>query len=268
MIAILRSLWAWFVIALLTVLWLPLLAVVRLFDRDPAYYNTGRWFRRLGATMTRASLVWRVRVSGIQVENPRNPYIVVSNHQSHADIPVISRLPWDMKWVGKVELFKLPICGWLMQLASDIPVDRSSLRSRAKVLIEARKYLDKACSVMFFPEGTRSPDGRVYAFSDGPFRLAIKAQLPILPLAVDGTYDALPKHSWKFGDPATIQLKVLPPVETTGLKAGDTEALRKQIRGQIIEQIAAWREVPVTEVEGPVSEEENKDSAKTTPPPS
>jgi 1-acyl-sn-glycerol-3-phosphate acyltransferase len=250
MLSILRSCWAWAAIALLILFWLPLLAVVWLFDRDPAKYRTGRWFRRLGAAMTHANPVWRVEVSGERIENPRRPYVVVSNHQSNADIPVISRLPWDMKWVAKAELFRVPLVGWMMQLANDIPVDRDARTSRARVLILAQQVLEKRCSVMFFPEGTRSKDGRVHAFNDGAFRLAIKAQVPILPLALDGTVDALPKHSWRFGEPATIRLQVLPPIDTAGMKAADTEGLREQVRRRIVAQVAAWRGVPATAVDG------------------
>ena len=144
MMATLRSIWVWFSITVLILLWLPLLALVRLFDRDPAHYHTGRWFRRLGAAMTVINPVWRVRVSGEKIEDPRRPYVVVSNHQSNVDIPVISRLPWDMKWVAKAELFKLPIVGWMMRMADDIPVDRRSKTSRARVLVKAGRCLGKS----------------------------------------------------------------------------------------------------------------------------
>ncbi|QXD15654.1 1-acyl-sn-glycerol-3-phosphate acyltransferase [Rhodocaloribacter litoris] len=245
----LRSLWVWSSNVLLILLWLPLLALIRLFDRDPARYTTGRWFRRLGAAMTRVNPFWRVEVSGERIEDPRRPYVVVCNHQSNVDIPVISRLPWDMKWVAKAELFRVPVVGWMMRLAGDIPVERGEQMSRARVLVAARRVLENRCSVMFFPEGTRSRDGRVYAFNDGAFRLAIKAGVPVLPLVLDGSFNALPKDSWRFGEPSTIRLRVLPPVETAGLRSGDTAALRDRVRGQIVAQVAAWRGVPVEAVD-------------------
>jgi len=249
MTATFRSLWAWTSITLLILFWLPLLAVIRVFDRDPAHYRTGRWFRRLGATMTVVNPVWHIDVSGETIAQPRRPYVVVSNHQSNIDIPAISRLPWEMKWVAKAELFRMPVVGWMMRLAGDIPVDRGAKASRARVLALARSVLVKKCSVMFFPEGTRSQDGRVYGFNAGAFRLAIKAGVPVLPLVVDGSHDALPKNTWKFGDPRTIRVKVLPPVETANLKRGDTEMLTDEVRGQIVAQVAAWRAVPVEEVD-------------------
>ncbi|NBC18637.1 MAG: 1-acylglycerol-3-phosphate O-acyltransferase [Bacteroidetes bacterium] len=245
----LRSLWVWTAIIVLIVVWLPLLALVRLFDRDPARYRTGRWFRRLGMAMTKVNPAWQIEILGTTVENPRNPYVVVSNHQSNADIPIISCLPWEMKWVAKIELFKLPFAGWMMRLAEDIPVDRGDKMSRARVLVRARRVLRDKCSVMFFPEGTRSRDGRVLRFTDGAFRLAIKAQVPILPLAIDGTQNALPKHDWRLGDVSRIRLKVFPPIPTEGLTAADADRLRDEVRDQIIAQIATWRGVSPADVD-------------------
>ena len=231
----------WAAEATIILLWLPLLAVVRLFDHDPAHYTTGRVFRLLGDLMTRVNPLWHIQIEGDAPADPRHPYVVVSNHQSNADIPVISRLPWEMKWVAKAELFEVPVVGQLMRLAGDIAVDRRDSQSRARVLVAARHYLDRRCSVMFFPEGTRSRDGRVRGFATGAFRLAIDAGVPVLPLAVDGTRDALPKHGWKFGNAIEARLRVLPPIPTDGLGPDDADALRERVRQAIIAQIAAWR---------------------------
>ncbi|HMK37708.1 MAG TPA: lysophospholipid acyltransferase family protein [Bacteroidota bacterium] len=237
----LRSLWVWAAVAGLITLWLPLLALIRLFDTDPVRYTTGRWFRRLGVAMTRVNPSWRVHRDGETIDNPRRPYVVVSNHQSLADIPIISHLPWEMKWIGKAELFSLPFVGWMMKLAGDIPVDRADRRSGARMLLAANRCLQLKCSVMFFPEGTRSPDGRVWRFNEGAFHLAIKAGVPLLPVAIEGTRDCLPKRSWKFGPPQEIRLRVLPPVETSGLSSAQVAELRDRVREMIIAQIALWR---------------------------
>ena len=231
----------WASIGLLVLLWLPLLALVRLFDRDPAHYATGRLFRKVGDAMTRVNPLWHIEVTGDFPADPRRPYVVVSNHQSNADIPVISRLPWEMKWVAKAELFRVPVAGWMMRLAGDIAVDRKDPKSRAKVLVAAKDYLKKRCSVMFFPEGTRSRDGRVRSFAPGAFRLAVDAGVPVLPLAIDGTRDALPKHGWVFGPAIHARLKVLDPIPTDDLTRDDIDALTERVRQAIIAQIAAWR---------------------------
>jgi 1-acyl-sn-glycerol-3-phosphate acyltransferase len=244
-----RSALTWAAIGLLILLFLPLMAVMRLFDRDPAHYATGRMMRRLGGLITKVNPAWKVRRTGAIPENMRNPYVVVCNHQSTSDPPVVSTLPWEMKWVGKASLFKLPVVGWMMTLADDIPVNRGDRKSRAAVLGKARAILEKRCSVMLMPEGTRSRDGRVGRYQDGAFRLAIEMGLPVLPIALDGTAAMLPKHGWKFGS-TDLRLHVFDPIPTTGLKVADVGALREQVRQGVIEKIAEWRGVAPEEVDG------------------
>ena len=246
-----RSALIWTAEVTLILLWLPILAVSRLFD-EPPYYRTGYLFRRLGYFMTKVNPAWDIQVEGAFPENPRLPYVVVSNHQSNADIPVVSNLPWEMKWVGKKELFDLPVVGWMMKLAADLPVDRKDPQSRSSVLKRAKAVLHQKCSVIFFAEGTRSKDGRLRPFKDGAFRLAIDAGVPILPVALDGTSDTLPKHGWKFGPPVQVYLKVLDPIPTDGLTVADVAALRERTRQAIAQQIAGWRGVPVEEVQQPL----------------
>ncbi len=233
----------WAAIVALVVLALVLMSVVWVFDRTPARLYVGRTFRIVGSWVTKVNPAWHVCVGGVDPATLRHPYVVVSNHQSQADIPVVSLLPWEMKWVGKKELFDIPVLGWLMQMARDIPVDRSDARSRAAVFVHAKRVLAQGASVMFFAEGTRSKDGRVKAFHDGAFRLAIDAGVPVLPLAVDGTMDALPKHGWQFSR-ADVRLDVLPPVPTAGLTRADIPELRDRVRQMVVDHIAAWREVP------------------------
>jgi 1-acyl-sn-glycerol-3-phosphate acyltransferase len=245
-----RSLFTWFTTAIIILLWLPLLAISWLFDRDPVRYRTGYLFRKLGTALTMANPSWRLHISGETVSDPRHPYVVVSNHQSLADIPLISNLPWEMKWMGKKELFKLPIIGWMMSLSGDISVDRKNPRSGAQAIIKAQRYLDQKCSVMIFPEGTRTLDGRVRQFTDGAFHLAIRAKVPILPLVIEGSHDCIPKNSWKFGKPSDIFLKVLPPIDTSSLTIEDVQVLREKVRTTIMKQVAEWRTARVEDVDG------------------
>ena len=238
----LASAYTWAAIAVIVLVALPVMAAVRLFDRDPARYATGRTFRWFGGCITRVNPAWAIRITGDMPADPRRPFVAVSNHQSNADIPLISRLPWEMKWVAKQALFGVPFLGWEMRLAGDIPVDRRNPESRAAVLVRARAALARRCSVMFFAEGTRSRDGRVKAFQDGAFRLAVEMQVPVLPIAVDGTMNALPTQGWIFGR-ATCRVHVFSPIETAGMTVDDVPALRAHVRQTIIDQVAAWRGV-------------------------
>lgn len=249
MLSVLRSLWAWVAVVMLLLLWLPLLAFIRVFDRDPVQYTTGRWFRRLGAAMTKANPFWRVRVTGFQVPRERQPFVVVSNHQSMADIPLLSNIPWEMKWVAKIELFRVPVVGWMMRLAGDIPVERKDARSGARALIRAGRCLEARCPVMLFPEGTRSVDGRVGRFTDGAFHLAIRSKAPVLPIVVEGSSDALPKHSWRFGSPRDISVHLLDPIPSEGYEPGQAGELRDRVRAAIMKTLGESRGVPPDQVD-------------------
>jgi 1-acyl-sn-glycerol-3-phosphate acyltransferase len=244
-----RSAWIWITTITLTIIWLPLLAIIRVFDSDPVLYRTGIWFRRLPVTITKANPSWRIRISGEQISDGRRPYVVVSNHQSIGDIPLICHLPWAMKWIAKVELFQIPVFGWMMRMAEHIPLDRKNLRQGAKALLLAERYLKQKCSVMIFPEGKRSPDNRVLHFVDGAFLLAIRAKVPILPVALEGSQKSLPQYIAAPEEPKEMFLKVLPPIDTNGMTSEDVVVVKKRVRQMIIDQIAEWRGVDPTAVD-------------------
>ena len=230
------SIWAWLVFVVCVVLWFPVLAVVRLLTApfDRGRYITGRIFRKIGPAMATLNPLWRFRYSGTMPRDPRRPYIVVSNHESFADILLISHLPWEMKWLSKAELFRIPIMGWNMWLAGDIPVKRGFGPSALEAMARCRQALDNRVSVMIFPEGTRSKTSELLPFKDGAFRLAIEAGVPILPLAVSGTATALRKHDWRFGR-SDAEVRVLGPVETAGLTLRDIPELKARVRQTIVE---------------------------------
>ena len=178
--------------------------------------------------------LWRFRCVGPMPPDPRRPYVVVSNHESFVDILLISHLPWEMKWLSKAELFRVPVLGWLMWLAGDIPIKRGFGPSAIEAIARCRAALANRVSVMIFPEGTRSPTADLLPFKDGAFRLAIDAGVPILPLVVHGTRTALRKHDWRLGR-STAVVRVLPPVQTSGLTVDDLPALKQRIRQMILD---------------------------------
>jgi 1-acyl-sn-glycerol-3-phosphate acyltransferase len=243
------SLLIWLVVTSLVLFWTPLLLVTRLLDRDPVRYRTGYRFRTLGKLLSRVNPNWHVEIEGHEYIDDRNPYVMVSNHLSNADIPVISNLPWEMKWVAKRELFSLPIVGWMMTWAGDIPVDRGRGKQRLDTFKRAIYYLKNRVSVIFFPEGTRSPDGRMNRFTRGAFELAVREQVPILPLVIDGTQGCLPKNSWVFEPDVRVKLKILDPIPTKGLGRDDTEQLMEDTRHLMVRQLARMRGVDEVEVD-------------------
>ena len=224
----------WALVGILALLWLPLLGVIFLVTApfDPGRYTVGRWFRRAAVAIVKVNPLWDFRTTGVVIDDPRRPYVAVANHESFADIFLISHLPWEMKWLSKDAIFRIPVMGWMMQMAGDIRVVRSDRQSRASAMDQIRDRLDKRVSVMILPEGTRSPTGHLLPFKDGAFRVAIEKQLPILPIAVAGTRHAMAKHSLRFNRARAIA-RVLEPVPTTGLTLDDVPALRDRVRAAI-----------------------------------
>jgi 1-acyl-sn-glycerol-3-phosphate acyltransferase len=232
----LLSFWVWLSGTLVVLLWLPLLTLVFLvtapFDRGR--YAAGRCFRLGAKVVTALNPLWRFRASGVRIRDPRRPYVAVANHESMTDILLISQLPWEMKWLAKAELFRLPLFGWMMRMAGDVPVRRGERSSRVEALEQCRDRLRKQVSVMIFPEGTRSRTGELLPFKDGAFRLAVETGCPILPLAVAGTRGALPKGSFRIGR-ARAEVRVLEPIPTEGLTLEDVPALRDRVRALLQE---------------------------------
>jgi 1-acyl-sn-glycerol-3-phosphate acyltransferase len=226
----------WILIGIICLAWVIWMGIVFLFThrRDPGRYRVGRWFRRAAVLATKVNPFWDFRTSGVQISDPRRPYVAVANHESFADIFLISHLPWEMKWLSKEAIFRIPVMGWMMQMAGDIAVERDRASSRTQALDACRDRLSKGVSVIILPEGTRSPDGTLLPFHPGAFLLAVEMGLPILPMVLAGTRDALPKGSLVFGR-TRAEVRVLDPIETAGMGKGDVRALRDQIWQQMNE---------------------------------
>jgi 1-acyl-sn-glycerol-3-phosphate acyltransferase len=224
----------WVVIALIVTIWVVLLAIIFVLTApfDPGRYTVGLWFRRAAIACVAVNPLWRFRTSGVVIRDPRRPYVVVANHESYADIFLLSHLPWEMKWLSKAEVMRLPLMGWMMRMAGDIPVRRGDSRSRAEAMNGIRDRLAKNVSVIVLPEGTRSPTADMLPFRDGAFRIAVELGLPILPIAVAGTRHAMAKGSFRFNR-ATAEAHVLEPVETAHLTREDIPRLRDEVRDRI-----------------------------------
>jgi 1-acyl-sn-glycerol-3-phosphate acyltransferase len=234
MIATLGNWYVWVMTVAVVILGTPFVALIHAVTspRDPGRYAAGRAFRLVAVTTLRLNPFWRFRVRGPAPADPRHPYVVVANHESYADVFLLSMLPWEMKWLSKDTMFRIPCMGWMMQWAGDIRLTRGNKESAVQALAACRDRLQKRVSVMIFPEGTRSRDGAMLPFKDGAFRLAIKEKVPILPIAVAGTRHAMAKGTFRFR-PARAIAEVLAPVETAGYTLKDVAALRELVRARI-----------------------------------
>ncbi|WP_394845819.1 1-acyl-sn-glycerol-3-phosphate acyltransferase [Pendulispora brunnea] len=213
---------------------LPILAVSHLRHRgDVTQRAPGRWMRRLGRTAGALTPLWNFTIEG---EPPpdieRKAHVVVANHPSEADPFLLARLPWDMRWVAKEELFKQPLTGWALTFGGDIALRRGDGTSVRSMMDECERALEGGISIMIFPEGTRTRNDDEMRFRDGAFDLAIRTKTPLLPIAVAGTKGLRPKAApWIARGHACA--KILEPLATEHLTAADVGALRDRSRDAI-----------------------------------
>ena len=238
----LLSIWSWFALGVIVIIWTPLVALVRVATApfDKGRYATGYVFRRLCVVHQVLNPMWKFRTSGQLPANKRNPYVMVSNHESFVDMLLISHLKIEMKWLSKKSIFNIPLVGWMMKMAGDVSLVRGDRNSGSAALDVCKSWLDRKMSVMIFPEGTRSADGEMRVFKDGAFRLAIETGTPILPLVVHGTRSALRKHDWRLGD-SRAEVRVLEPISTEGMTENDIPVLRDRVRDLIANEIQIMR---------------------------
>lgn len=247
MMQTLVSLWFWTatssIIIVGSIALIPVFLLTVLFDRRR--YIAGRFWRNMAVVCVALNPFWHFKVAGpVPPYRPRKA-VVVSNHESNADAFLLSHLPWEMKWLSKSSLFTIPFFGWCMRMAGDIPLSRGEKHSTAKAMTLAGKWLEKEMSVMVFPEGTRSATGTMLPFKDGAFRLAIQHGADVLPIAVGGTREAVPKGTWKLSDVSAL-VKVGEPISTKGMTLDDVESLKLEARRRIQvlrEELAAARGV-------------------------
>ena len=188
--------------------------------------------------------VWPVRIEGRERVRQDEAYVMVANHLSLLDILVLFRLFRHFKWVSKLENFRLPFIGWNMRLNRYIELKRGDRDSVAAMMRHCEETLAEGSSIMMFPEGTRSPSGRMRSFKTGAFELALATGSPILPIAVQGTSKALPKRGFVLQGHHPIRITVLdelPPESFAGQSVDDLthtvrEILAKHLGHDAVEE--------------------------------
>jgi 1-acyl-sn-glycerol-3-phosphate acyltransferase len=198
-------------------------AVTAPFDRRLRWqHRFTSWWASL---YTWTNPLWRVRVEGQEHLRPGTTYVMISNHQSFLDILVLFRLRAHFKWVSKAEMFRIPCIGWNMTLNRYVKLVRGDGASIAAMMAACEQHLGEGSSVLLFPEGTRSMDGRLKSFKHGAFTLALRAGVGILPIVVEGTADALPKHGFVLRGRHAIRVRVLDPVPFAAIAERPVEAV-------------------------------------------
>jgi 1-acyl-sn-glycerol-3-phosphate acyltransferase len=177
--------------------------------------------------------LWQVHVHNRDRIDPNTTYVMVANHLSLLDILVLFRLFTHFAWVSKIENFKVPVIGWNMSMNGYIKLVRGDRGSADRMMSQCRQSLGRGTSIMMFPEGTRSRDGNLKKFKPGAFELALQMGVPILPIVVSGTGDALPKKGFVLQGKHRIDIEVLPPITPDRFASTNPVELGEQVHGII-----------------------------------
>jgi len=224
-----------FLLALLYLVMLVLLVFTFPFDKQrKILHRQCFWW---SSAVIGLSPFWKVKVNGLEHIDPKRTYVIVANHQSLADIVVLYQIRAQFKWVAKKSLFNVPFLGWCLGLCKHISLKRNDRASIRDVYREAIEYIRSGMSVLFFPEGTRSETNEMNSFQNGAFKLAISEKVPVLPIAISGTRDAIPKGGWVMSSKVFCNLSVLEPIETAPLEHSDFQKLSETVRSRIAEKI-------------------------------
>ena len=233
------SLLFWTFLVLSSVLLFPVAllvwAVTAPFDRRLVVLHRFTCF--WGSLYTWLNPAWPVAIEGREHIRPGVAYVMTSNHQSLVDILVLFRLFRHFKWVSKIENFRIPFIGWNMRLNRYIPLVRGKRESVIRMMDMCEKTLLAGNSVMIFPEGTRSLDGRMRAFKSGAFELALRTKTPILPIVLDGTARALPKRGYLLQGHHPIRVRVLAEIDPATYSGETIESLTERVRSLIASEL-------------------------------
>jgi 1-acyl-sn-glycerol-3-phosphate acyltransferase len=176
---------------------------------------------------------WPVTIEGRDKIRRGTTYVMVANHLSLIDILVLFRLFRHFKWVSKIENFKVPFIGWNMSMNRYIKLRRGNSASVKQMMAACERTLGEGNSIMMFPEGTRSTTGEMRPFKPGAFELAQRTRTPILPIAILGTADALPKRGFVLQGRHPIRIEVLDPIPYERFADMTVEELSNHVRDLI-----------------------------------
>ena len=201
--------------------------------------KTGRAQHRIARVWAR-TCVWasgsRLNIIGAENLQKHSVAVYAANHTSYMDTPVVfAALPFQFRILANKELWSTPFVGWYLGRSGQIPIDTENPRATLSSLGVAIKALRAGMPLFVFPEGSRTPNGELQTFLSGAAYLAIRAQVPLVPIALSGVYDLLPIHARHFY-PGELTLAAGEPIETTGLTPRDTETLTLKLR-TVIERL-------------------------------
>ncbi|WP_317165120.1 lysophospholipid acyltransferase family protein [Cyclobacterium salsum] len=201
----------------------------------------GRKLNRVWSKVFFGMLLFRVRMENLSQFKEKGPYVIVANHFSYLDIPVLGLIPFDLVFIGKSSLGKVPLFGYMFKNLH-IAVDRNSLKSRGESVQRAREALDQGSSVVFFPEGGISSNEppKMARFKDGAFKAAVDKQIPVIPITLSYNHLILPDDGRFLLRYKPVKVVIHPPVSVEGLGIRDVGELKEKCYRIIQEQL--WKD--------------------------
>jgi len=207
------------------------------------------FFDATGAVQIRVARAWartllavsgvHVHVEGLHHIDPNGSYVFISNHLSYMDTPVaLANIPVQFRFLAKRGLFQIPFLGQHLSRAGHIPVPREDPRAAVKTMqIAAEAIKQKKISLLIFPEGGRSHDGVLRPFKEGGAYIAIRAGVPVVPMAIIGSREVLP-YGGGVVEAGRVTLRILKPIETSGLDLKERGVLTDRARSLILQELA------------------------------
>jgi 1-acyl-sn-glycerol-3-phosphate acyltransferase len=225
-----RTVWVAFAAVAVTIPLASAVMIVALFKSTSPLVDWLIWL--WARSLVRAAGI-DLRIEHAETIERSKRYILVANHYSYFDIPcVLAAIDQPIRFMAKVSLFKIPIFGWSLARAGFIPIDRKNRRTAVKSFDLAAERIRKGNTIVIFPEEGRSHERTMRPFQRGAFLLAIKSELPMIPMAIDGTYDVY-RVGAKRITPGRVTIRVGTPIETAGTSLRDKERLANESREQI-----------------------------------
>jgi 1-acyl-sn-glycerol-3-phosphate acyltransferase len=217
-------------IAMATVFFGSISLVVGLWDKNGREQHAlARVWARVLLTMTFS----RVTLEHAERLHTQQTAVYASNHLSYYDTPVLyAKLPFQFRILAKAPLWKVPFIGWYLERSGQVSIDQSSARAGVASLVRGSKTLEAGMPLVIFPEGGRAATGELQPMAAGAAWMAIRAQVPIVPMTLVGTYELLPIHVYVLR-PRPLKLIVGEPIPTVGMTTKDADALMERVRGVI-----------------------------------
>ncbi len=226
-----------------TALWIPPVLLASLADSDArlAFHLEQRWAAfNLKLTGT------RVTVDGLDQLDPRQSYVFMSNHRSNLDVLALLEALWDfqLRWVAKEELFRIPLFGWALRATKQILVNRADHAQAVASLAAAKQRMHDGISVVFFPEGTRGRGDDMLPFKKGGVVFAIETGATIVPIAITGTASILPRAAWVPRAGGDVRVSVCRPIPARAYTIEQRDVLLADVRAAIAARLAVLDAAP------------------------